>query len=85
VTSGRLARWELGVSAFADRVAEGLRRYEYVFLVLFSILYLLATCFRASRKLFWFDELFTLYMSRLPDMAFDVIRKLGVTEDFIAA
>ena len=36
---------------------------------MFSILYLLATCYRASRKLFWFDELFTVYISRLPDLA----------------
>jgi hypothetical protein len=32
-------------------------------------MYFLLTCYRASRKLFWFDELFTLYISRLPDMA----------------
>ena len=44
------------------------RRHKYLILALFSGLYFAATCFRASRKLFWFDELFTLYMARLPDM-----------------
>ena len=67
--SDRIARWGRDISACADRVAEELRRKRYVVLFLFSALYLLATCFRASRKLFWFDELFTLRVSRLPDMA----------------
>jgi hypothetical protein len=69
VSSDRLARWERCVSASADRLADGLRRQKYIVLFLFSSLYLLATCFRACRKLFWFDELFTVYVSRLPDMA----------------
>src|ERR1039458_10781398 len=69
VPPDRIARWGRDISASADRIADGLRRRKYVVLFLFSVLYLLATCFRASRKLFWFDELFTLYISRLPDMA----------------
>jgi hypothetical protein len=68
-SSDWLVRWEGGVSASAARVADELRRKKYVVLFLFSALYWLATCLRASRKLFWFDELFTVYMSRLPDMA----------------
>jgi hypothetical protein len=37
-------------------------------LVIFSILYFTDVCFRASEKFFWYDELFTLYFSRLPDL-----------------
>lgn len=37
-------------------------------LVLFSILYFADTCLRASEKAFWFDELCTLYICRLPSM-----------------
>jgi hypothetical protein len=61
-------RWGREVSASADRMAERMRRGKYVILFLFSILYFAVTCFRASQKLFWFDELFTLYLSRLPDL-----------------
>lgn len=62
---GRLMR---GVSAYADSIADGMRRYQHLVLFLFSGLYFADTGFRAARKLFWFDELFTLYLSRLPDM-----------------
>src|SRR5437764_172458 len=57
------------IPATADLAADVLRRYRYVLLIVFSGLYFLATFYRASRKLFWFDELFSLYISRLPDMA----------------
>jgi hypothetical protein len=67
-SSNRPVQWEQRISAAASGAAARLHRYKYVALVLFSSLYLLATCYRASRKLFWFDELFTLYISRLPDM-----------------
>lgn len=66
--SDRIARWERDISASADRIADHLRRKRYVVLFLFSAVYLLATCFRASRKLFWFDELVTVRLSRLSDM-----------------
>jgi hypothetical protein len=36
-------------------------------LVVISGIYFAITLYRASRKLFWFDEIFTLYLSRLPD------------------
>lgn len=55
--------------AFADRLSEALSRKKYVVLVLFSVAYVFETCYFASRKLFWFDELFTIYISRLPDLA----------------
>jgi hypothetical protein len=60
---------ERTISASAERIAEALSRRKYLVLVLFSGLYFAATCFRAHQKLFWFDELFTVYLSRLPDMA----------------
>ena len=60
--------WEQRISVFADNVAEGMRRAKYLILFLFSFAYFAATIFRASRKLFWFDELFTVYVSRLPEM-----------------
>jgi hypothetical protein len=43
-------------------------RRKLLFLVLFSAAYFGATCYRASRKLFWFDEIFTVYLSNLPDL-----------------
>jgi len=68
-SSDRPAPWNRSISATADRAADGLRRHKYVILIFFSCLYLLATFYRASRKLFWFDELCSVYVSRLPDMA----------------
>ena len=64
-----MARWKRRIPAVSDRLADGLLRRQYIVLFLFSVCYFLATCFRASRKLFWFDELTTVYVSRLPDMA----------------
>jgi hypothetical protein len=42
-------------------------RYRLLLLVIWSIGYFLITCYRASRKLFWFDEIFTVYITALPD------------------
>ena len=36
-------------------------------IALFSVLYFADIFFKASRKCFWFDELFTVYLCRLPD------------------
>jgi hypothetical protein len=52
----------------ADRAVGEINQYRYVLLVLLSIGYLSDVFIRASRKLFWFDEIFTLYISRLPDL-----------------
>ncbi len=41
---------------------------KYPLLVLFSICYFVVTCYRASRKLFWFDELFTIHIANLPSV-----------------
>jgi hypothetical protein len=42
--------------------------HPYVFLALASLLYFAITVYRANRKLFWFDELFTFYIAQLPDI-----------------
>src|SRR5277367_3447932 len=36
-------------------------------IALFSVLYFADIFLKASRKCFWFDELFTVYLCRLPD------------------
>jgi dolichyl-phosphate-mannose-protein mannosyltransferase len=41
-------------------------RLEPVLLVLFTLLYFSDVLLRASEKFFWYDELFTIYFSRLP-------------------
>jgi len=63
-----LKQWEGLIGKSANRLAEEINRHSYVVLGLFSCGYFAATCFRASRKLFWFDELFTVYISRLSDL-----------------
>ncbi|HTR35472.1 MAG TPA: hypothetical protein VMH80_06205 [Bryobacteraceae bacterium] len=62
------SRFEKHCRAFVDYWAEILTRHPYVFLVLVSLAYFLITIYRAQRKLFWFDELFTFYIARLPDL-----------------
>ncbi len=49
------------------RVAEDQRKNRTVWFVLIGLLYLVATALFAVRK-FWFDELFSFYVARLPDM-----------------
>ncbi|MBM3777299.1 MAG: hypothetical protein FJW23_03535 [Acidimicrobiia bacterium] len=56
------------LDAAAGRVSEYIGRHAFVLVMLFSIAYAGATGYRASRKLFWFDELYTVYLSRLPDL-----------------
>ncbi len=53
----------------ADHLSAGVGRYWHVLIVLLSIGYFCDASFRASRKLFWFDEIFTIYVSRLPDLS----------------
>ena len=62
VTGGR--KWH-EMERVLDRAADVLNCHQYVVLSLFSACYFLITCYLASRKLFWFDELFTVYISRL--------------------
>lgn len=56
------------LDAIAGRVETVLNGWKLSLLALFCIFYLAATCYRASTKLFWFDEIFTVYLSRLPDL-----------------
>ena len=44
-------------------------RTELSILIAFSLLYFTDVAIRASEKFFWYDELFTLYFSRLPTFA----------------
>jgi hypothetical protein len=64
-----IRRCKSGITSFANYVTDGLHRHSYALLILFSVIYFPVTCFLASRKLFWFDEIFSVYISRLPDMA----------------
>lgn len=51
-----------------DYIAHLLHAQQYLFLTLASVIYFLLTCYRAQRRLFWFDEIFTVGISQLPDM-----------------
>ncbi len=50
------------------RIEGMLRRWQWLALALFAIGYGAATAYRASRKLFWFDEIFTVQVAKLPDL-----------------
>ncbi len=69
-----------------DHLAEALRdrceRKKLPILCGFSLLYLVSTCLLASRKLMWNDELFTLYLSRLPGLS-DIWSALATGADQI--
>jgi hypothetical protein len=56
------------VERSADAVARLLGRHPYLALALATAAYAYMTVYRASRKLFWFDEIFTLYIVNLPDL-----------------
>jgi len=55
-----LSRWFQQFSAQIERQCSEV-------LLLFTILYLVVTFFHGGRR-FWYDELFTFYMARLPDL-----------------
>jgi hypothetical protein len=70
-----LARPESSAASFgrriddaANRFSEALERHKPFVLAVFSIAFFVLTFYRAFRKLLWFDELFTLYLCRLPNM-----------------
>jgi hypothetical protein len=50
------------------KVAYLTNRYRYLLLALVSLIYFTTTIYRASRLLFWFDEIFTIYEANLPDL-----------------
>jgi hypothetical protein len=54
---------------FAEALTEQLEKRKLWLLCGVSILYLVVTCLSASRKLMWFDELFTYYIATLPQVA----------------
>jgi len=55
------------IDSAANWLAQTLERHKGVVLAVFSIAYFGLTFYRASRKLFWLDELVTVYLCRLPD------------------
>ena len=71
-----------GFHRAANRLSETLERHKRAVLVVFSIAYFVLTFYRASRKLFWLDELFTLHLSWLADLK-SVWRALRNGVDFI--
>ena len=64
VFGGLLAR----VESLAECISTGLDHNKYLLLSLYTAAYFWATCYRASRKLFWFDEIQMVHISRLPDV-----------------
>jgi hypothetical protein len=50
-----------------DSLVRALTRHQYAFLLLASLGYFAITFYRAARRLFWFDEINTFYISRLHD------------------
>lgn len=57
------------VHSAIDSLHNWLTRYRYTFIVCATMAYFAGTCYLAHRRLFWFDEIFTLYISRLPNIA----------------
>jgi hypothetical protein len=57
------------VHFLGDRVEAGLRRANFWLLAAFSVGYFAATWLLACRKPIWYDEFFTLHLSRLPHLA----------------
>ena len=54
------------MSSLSSLLASWSKRQTAVIFLLVSALYFIDTCLRASLKTFWFDELFTVYLCRLP-------------------
>ncbi len=65
ITSERLVSIEFAIS----RITNKINTRGPAFLVIFIVSYLLMTWYRAERKLLWYDEILTLYISRLPDFS----------------
>ena len=56
------------IRSLAETLATHLEAGRDFFLISFSILFISVTSLHALSKPLWYDELFTLYMSRLPSM-----------------
>jgi hypothetical protein len=63
------ARLAAQFCALLHAVGDLLERNRFVFLVLASLGYFSVTIYRAQHQLFWYDEIFTFYISRLPNIA----------------
>ena len=57
-----------GIRERSDRIAAALERKWLVFIILFAEVYAVITALHGMRR-FWYDELFTFYMCRLPNMS----------------
>ena len=64
----RRPRYWFRLLRFAAALALNMERQWFIWLFVIADAYLVMTLLSAQRP-FWFDELFTLYMTRLPDMA----------------
>src|SRR5258707_3773108 len=53
------------IEAAASRLEQRLGERPYRWLILLSLLYFAAIAAKAQLKPFWFDEIFTVYLSRL--------------------
>jgi hypothetical protein len=51
-----------------DSLVRALTLHQYAFLLLASLGYFAITFYRAQRRLFWFDEINTVYIARLHDL-----------------
>src|SRR5262245_9435090 len=67
-TSEPASRAWVFVERSANEAAKVLDRWKYLLLVVCTACYALMTCYEARRKLFWFDEIFTIHISRLPSL-----------------
>jgi hypothetical protein len=56
------------VESLANKTAKIIDRWKYLLLVVCTVCYALITGYAAQRKLFWFDELFTIHISRLSSL-----------------
>jgi hypothetical protein len=63
-----LNRFQIRVTHSTDYAALVFDRWRFLLLALCTAAYFFATCYRASRKLLWFDEIFTVSLSSLPDL-----------------
>ena len=66
IANSRLA---LRLNGFAEALVGCVEKREVWFLAGFSILYLAVTCLVAAQKPLWNDELYTLYIVRLPGVS----------------
>jgi len=71
VTAGHIAsiRDRFGLGQLADKINASLEKHFWRWASLFTIIFLACSIARDLRTKFWFDELFTLYIAKLPSPA----------------